>query len=97
MYPNLYQRAKETITNMTRADYLYLISYANYSGYRIEHDPTYTVYFAPTAAALAPNLGGLLLVGALAGIIFVAAVVILKRKSTKKPPEPQLPPSSSTI
>lgn len=45
MYPGLFQRAKETITNMTRADYLHLISYPNYSGYRVEHDPVYTIYF----------------------------------------------------
>ncbi|UCE16424.1 MAG: hypothetical protein JSV12_02080 [Candidatus Bathyarchaeota archaeon] len=52
MYPQLFQRAKESITNMTRADYLFMISYSNYSGYRIEHDPVYTVYFAPTSATI---------------------------------------------
>jgi len=88
MYPQLYQRAKETITNMTRADYLYLISYPNYSGYRIEHDPVYTVYFAPTAT-LGPNLGGLVVIAAIVGIIIVVAVVILKRKGSKNLPESQ--------
>jgi len=84
MYPQLYERAKETITNMTRADYLFLISYPNYSGYRIEHDPLYTVYFAPTTTA-GPTLGGLVFIAAIAGIIIVAAVVVLRRKVSKKP------------
>jgi hypothetical protein len=44
MRPTLYQKAKEHITNMTRADYFYIISYPTYSGYRVEHDPTYTAY-----------------------------------------------------
>jgi hypothetical protein len=98
MYPQLYQRAKETITNMTRADYLYSISYANYSGYRIEHDPMYTVYFAPTAS-VGPNLGGLIAFAAIVGTIIVVAVVILKRKGAKNLPESQTqpPPPPSTI
>jgi len=51
MYPGqLYEKAKESITNMTRADYLFLISYPNYSGYRIEHDPMYTVVVIATVA-----------------------------------------------
>ena len=101
MYPQMYQRAKETITNMTRADYLYLISYPNYSGYRIEHDPVLTAYFAPTTATTPPpNLGGLILIAAIAGIIIAVAVVILKRRSPKQPPQPpteqplQQPPST---
>jgi len=100
MHPQLYQRAKETITNMTRADYLYLISYANYSGYRIEHDPLYTVYFAPTTAgATGSSLGGLLVIAALAGLVIVVTVGILKRKNSKKSPKPPieqpLPPPPS--
>ena len=87
MHPQLYQRAKETITNMTRADYLFLISYPNYSGYRIEHDPLYTVYFTPTTLVepvSGPNLSGLIVIAAIASMIIVAAVVILRRKNTKK-------------
>jgi hypothetical protein len=84
MYPQLYLRAKATITNMTRADYLFLISYPNYSGYRIEHDPVYTVYFNPVAAA-GPNLGGLILIATIATIVIVVTYAILKRKNQKKP------------
>ena len=91
----LHERAKETITNMTRADYLFIISYPNYSGYRIEHDPLYTIYFAPTIAA-GPNLGGFIVIAAIAGIIIVVGVVILRRKSPKQTRE-ALPPPPSTI
>ncbi len=103
MYPQLYQRAKESITNMTRADYLYLISYPNYSGYRIEHDPLYTVYFAPTTVgSIEPNIGGLIVVASIAGIVIAVAVIILRRKGPKKPSEsqpdqPSLPPQPPTI
>jgi len=102
MHPQLYERAKETITNMTRADYLYLISYPNYSGYRIEHDPLFTAYFAPAATAgLAPGLGGFIVVAIIAVIIVVAAAVILRRRGSREPsqnltdrPSPQPPPST---
>jgi len=104
MYPLLYQRAKETIANMTRADYLYLISYPEYNGYRIEHDPLYTVYFAPTtgeAAGPGPNIGGLIIVAAIVGVIVTVAVVILKKKGPKQSSQAQAdqpvePPPSPT-
>ncbi len=93
MYPQLYHRAKETITNMTRADYLFIISYANYSGYRIEHDPVYTVYFSPTAT-IGPNLGGLVVIAAIACLIIGVAVVLLRRRREKELPESQTVPSA---
>lgn len=100
MYPNLYQRAKETITNMTRADYLYAISYSNYSGYRVEHDPLHTIYFAvPTTPAdlPGPNFGGLIVLGIVGGLlvgIVVAAVVLILGRKRPKQPEPPPPPSA---
>jgi hypothetical protein len=84
MYPSLYQKAKETITNMTRADYLFLISYPNYSGYRIEHDPVCTIYFTPVIVT-PPNLGGLVVIVAAAGVAIAAAAIILKRRGKKLP------------
>jgi hypothetical protein len=84
MYPQLYQRAKETITNMTRADYLFLISYPNYSGYRIEHDPIFTVYFSTSIPLAHPYLGPVLLIAAIAAVVTV--VVILTRRRKMKPP-----------
>jgi len=44
MYPQLFQKAMESVTNMSRANYFYLIGYPTYSGYRIEHDPVLTAY-----------------------------------------------------
>ena len=101
MYPALFQRAKETVANITRADYLYLISYPNYSGYRVEHDPVHTIYFAPTTLPTGLNTGGLVAVAALACVIIVVAVLVLTRKGTKKhgsiPSEQPPPPPSSAI
>jgi hypothetical protein len=100
MYPQFYSRAKETITNMTRADYLFLISYPNYSGYRIEHDPLYTVYFNP-AAAVGPNFGGFILIAAIATTVIIVTFVVLKRKNQKKSiqtlTKQPLPPPPPTI
>jgi len=89
MYPGqLYEKAKESITNMTRADYLFLISYSNYSGYRIEHDPMYTVYFAPTAAT-GTNYGGLIVLAIIGAVVIATvAIVISRRKEQKQPPQP---------
>lgn len=86
MRPALYQKAKEHITNMTRADYLYIISYPTYSGYKVEHDPTYTAYVEIDEGA------GLLgestfnqqvLLFAILGIVVIAIIgvaVVVKRK-----------------
>jgi hypothetical protein len=83
MYPQLYQRAKETITNMTRADYLFLISYPNYSGYRIEHDPLYTIYFAPTAAT-GRNYGAFITLAVIGGVMVAAVAIVISRKKRPK-------------
>jgi len=85
MYPQLYQRAKETITNMTRADYLFIVSYPNYSGYRIEHDPTFTIYFATSIPTAYPYLGPVLIVAAIAAVAAVV-VVFTRRRKTRQPP-----------
>lgn len=84
MYPQLYQAAKERIANMTRADYIYTISYPNYSGFRIEHDPIHTAYFTPTATVTAPNLGGFLVLIALGGIIVVVIAAMVGRRNRGK-------------
>jgi len=44
MHPELYQQAKDHLLDMNYADYFYLTAYPEYSGYRIEHDPTLTAY-----------------------------------------------------
>lgn len=83
MYPQLYWKAKTTIANMTKADYLFLISYPTYSGYRIEHDPLYTIYFTPVAA-FNPNLGGVIVIAAIAGAAIAVAIVIVRKRSQKR-------------
>jgi hypothetical protein len=99
MYPQLYARAKATITNMTRADYLFLISYPNYSGYRIEHDPVCTAYFSPVTGT-GPNLVGLVLIATIATIAIVVSYAVLKRKNQKNPTQtltrqPEPPPPTT--
>jgi hypothetical protein len=82
--PPLYQRAKDHLLNMTYADYLYLISYPKYSGFRIEHDPTFTAYIASTATAtVPPNLFGLILIGGIMAAVVVGAVIVLRRRGAK--------------
>ncbi len=41
MDSELYQKAKDHLLDLRYADY-YIIAYPTYSGYRVEHDPTYT-------------------------------------------------------
>jgi hypothetical protein len=95
MYPAMYQKAKESITNMTKADYLFLISYPTYSGYRVEHDPLFTAYFAPVAA-VGPNLGGIIVIAAVAGVaILIAAVVLKKRRGKPIETWTEQPPTTS--
>jgi len=79
MYPNLYQKAKETITDITRSDCLFLISYPNYSGYRVEHDPVFTIYYAPSTIP-ATGLGfGILILIALFAFLASALLIVLRR------------------
>jgi len=82
MYPGLYARARESITNMSRANYFYIIGYGNYSGYRVEHDPTLTVYLSTgtTPTSTPPNGTAIIIIGAAAVIIIVAAAIVLGRR-----------------
>jgi len=88
-----YQTAKEHLVNMTYADYFYLISYPNYSGFKVTHDPTYTAYIAGTSATTGlPNLFGIILIGAIVAVAVIGAVLVLKRRGSKTPP---IPPSTT--
>lgn len=82
MYPQAYQRAKDTISDMTVADCLYVISYPHYGGYKINHDPVLTAYFAPTQTLdpLTQLKGPLLLV--VMAIPILAVVVLLRKRRT---------------
>jgi hypothetical protein len=85
MFPRLYTEAEETITNMTRADYFYIIGYGNYSGYRIENDPTLTIYLTTqtTSTSAPPNTGAIIIIVAAAAIIIIAAGMIMRRRKPK--------------
>jgi hypothetical protein len=87
MRPALYDKAKEHIANMTRADYFYIISYSTYSGFKVEHDPTYIAYISTEtegSAKSVPNWRAYLFitVGAVAAVA-AGAVFWIKRRSRR--------------
>jgi hypothetical protein len=73
----LYKQAKEHLLNMSYADFFYIISYPTYSGYRIEHDPTYVAYYNANAAETTrpTNWAGLMLLIAIVAVFAVVATV----------------------
>jgi hypothetical protein len=83
--PQMFQDAKTRMLNMTYADYFYLISYPTYSGFKVDHDPTYTAYVALTSSTGHPNWLGIVIIGAIVAVVVVAAVVILKRRGSRTP------------
>jgi len=95
--PPLYQRAMNLMLNMTYADYFYLISYPTYSGFKIEHDPTYTAYVAatPPTTIETPKLFGFILIGGviIAVVAVIGAVMVLRKRGLKTT---ALQPTTST-
>ena len=61
--PGLIQQAKAGDVSFSQANYLYIISYPTWGGYKIVHDPDYTAFYTP-----ANNVG-------LLTAIFLAVVV----------------------
>ena len=68
--PGLITQAKEGLKNFVVSDYLYIISYPTWSGYKLVHDPEYTAFYTPAnnvglltaiflAVAVAAGVGGL--------------------------------------
>jgi hypothetical protein len=93
MYPQLFQKARESITNMTKANYFYIIAYPTYSGYRVVHDPTLTIYLTTSTAPVHPYLGPILIIAAIAAVVTVVAVtVIVALTKRRKPRQPSQPP-----
>jgi hypothetical protein len=87
-----YYKDHTLMLNVTGANYIYIISYPTYSGYRIVHDPTYTMYYAPSEAAasdIAKYGPIIVLVIILAVIVLMVAVVLRRRKSQGQIPQPQ--------
>jgi hypothetical protein len=90
MYPALFAKAASTIENMSRANYFYTIAYPEYSGYRVEHDPTFTAYIAtetavtptPSAQPDQPAFGGLIIILVIVVVVGIGiAVFVARRKS----------------
>ena len=81
--PALYQKAKAQMLNMTYADYFYLISYPEYSGFKVKHDPTFTAYISTTGLAPPTNWFGLLLIIGIIAIIAVAIILVVRRRGNK--------------
>jgi len=95
--PALIQQAKSGMVSFTVTDYLYIISYPTWNGYRIVNDPAYTAYFQP-----ASNLGFLtaifIAVAVAAGIGGVFAFLFRRRRTASMAiagtagPAPNQPP-----
>lgn len=88
IHPALFAKAAATIANMSRANYFYIISYPEYGGYRIEHDPTFTAYIATAESAELEQpqkgAGGLILIAVVViaiGVVTALFVVRRKRKA----------------
>ncbi len=67
--PSLIQQAKQGLVSLSVSDYLYIISYPTWGGYRIVNDPSYTAFYQPAgniglltsifiAVAVAAGVGG---------------------------------------
>jgi hypothetical protein len=87
MDPELYEQAKDHLLDMNYADYFYLTAYPEYSGYRIEHDPTITAYChlttsePPPEDTASPNWGIFLVIIVIILAIIAVAVFILRKRS----------------
>ena len=86
MFPALYAKSVQTITNMSKANYFYIIAYPEYSGFRIEHDPVFTAYIATSESpqSVNPSGGGfviiVLVIVVVAVVVIVASLFLLRRK-----------------
>jgi hypothetical protein len=80
--PPLYEKAKDHMLDMTYADYFYVISYPKYSGFKVEHDPTYTAYASlePLSAETPKTFGLILIAGIIAAVAIGTVFVIITRK-----------------
>ena len=86
MDPELYEQAKDHLLDMSYADYFYLTAYPEYSGYRIEHDPTITAYCHLTTSEAVPEdnnaaaSGGIIVLVAIIVAVVVVAALLLRRR-----------------
>jgi hypothetical protein len=78
-----YYRNHVTLLNVTGANYFYIISYPTYSGFRIVHDPMYTMYYAPSAATPTPENWLPVTAGAVIVIALIVVAVSLMMRRRK--------------
>jgi hypothetical protein len=87
MYPALFAKAASTIANMSRANYFYTIAYPHYSGYRVEHDPTFTAYIATNAdssGSLPPtSVGGIIIIAIIIIAVGIGAAAFIARRKPR--------------
>jgi hypothetical protein len=87
MYPALFAKAASTIANMSRANYFYIIAYPEYSGYRVEHDPTFTAYIATesdtTPEQLPAGVGGIIIIVIIVLVVGISAALLIKRRKPR--------------
>jgi hypothetical protein len=96
--PPLFQKAKERLLSMEYADYFYLISYPEYSGFKVVHDPTFTAYIATPGATSGPaGFFGLILIGGIIAVAVIGAVFIVRRRGpkTRSVVQPPMPPATT--
>ena len=83
MYPALFAKAVATIANMSRANYFYITAYPEYSGYRVEHDPTFTAYIAASNSMPAQppaGAGGIIIIAIIIVSVGIGVAVLLARR-----------------
>jgi heme/copper-type cytochrome/quinol oxidase subunit 2 len=85
----MYNQGKTLTLNVTGANYLYIVSYPTYSGFKIVNDPTYTMYYAPSVASTTASTTATswlpITVGVVIAIAMIAVAVSLltKRRMTQ--------------
>jgi hypothetical protein len=88
MYPALFAKAMSTITDMSKANYFYVIAFPEYSGYRVEQDPVFTAYMAatPSTTPNTPSGAGVIIIALVIIAVGVAIAVLLTRRKPRQPP-----------
>ncbi|HZD12070.1 MAG TPA: hypothetical protein VE177_00935, partial [Candidatus Binatus sp.] len=81
--PELYAQAKDDLVNFRVSNYLYIISYPQWNGYRIVHDPDYTAFFQPAQGT--GLLTVMFIVVAAAATIGGTVAFLLRRRRTTGP------------
>ena len=78
--PALIKQAKDGMVSFAAADYLYIVSYPQWGGTRIVHDPDYTAFYQPSSnAGVVTAL--FIVVAIAAGVGGIVAYLFRKRKT----------------